>query len=219
MPGAILRSLFQLDLKSEKGSSSCRWKVKSEVLVCFNIFPVLPCLESQSLTDTQSKGTHSAPFIFLPLLLKKGQLNDAGYIDTKLFPHSLPSWLMSNGSYIDLFVDLKEIQSQMPLVAFFPLWEIKRFNSACLSTLIIIISPFVFLLPLLPWSSPPLTIQHLFFFAHLLLANKVSRLFYKRALCHSHSNMRIAKCSLADNYQRKTRVLWGQNKAGWLSLM
>lgn len=29
----------------------------------------------------------------------------------------------------------------MPQVAFFPLWEIKRFNSPCLSTLIIIISP------------------------------------------------------------------------------
>lgn len=85
-------------------------------------------------------------------------MNDAHCIDTKLFPRSPPypsppSLLMSNASSIDLLVDLKEIQSQMPQVAFFPLWEIKRFNSLCLSTLIIIISPsspFVCLLRRLP---------------------------------------------------------------------
>lgn len=81
-----------------------------------------------------------------PPFLKKGQMNDAHCTDKKLSPHSPrypspPSLLMSNASSIDLLVDLKEIQSQMPQVAFFPLWEIKRFNSPCLSTLIIIISP------------------------------------------------------------------------------
>lgn len=62
-------------------------------------------------------------------------------VSTPNFSLSLPSLLMSNASSIDLLVDLKEIQSQMPQVAFFPLWEIKRFNSPCLSTPIIIISP------------------------------------------------------------------------------
>lgn len=70
---------------------------------------------------------------------------------------------MSNANSIDLLVDLKEIQSQMPQVAFFPLWEIKRFNSPCLSTLIIIISPsspvvcLLRCLPL-PWTPTPLTV-------------------------------------------------------------
>lgn len=97
-----------------------------------------------------SHNTPSAPSP--PPLLRKGQMNDAHCIDTKLFLRP-PSLLMSNASSIDLLVDLKEIQSQMPQVAFFPLWEIKRFNSPCLSTLIIVISPsspFVCLLHRLP---------------------------------------------------------------------
>lgn len=111
----------------------------------------------------QSTKSHAAKlpitlFLQPPPPLRKGRMNDAHCIDTKLFPRP-PSLLMSNASSIDLLVDLKEIQSQMPQVAFFPLWEIKRFNSPCLSTLIIIISPsspFVCLLRRLPlpWTPP-----------------------------------------------------------------
>lgn len=60
-------------------------------------------------------------------------------------PSCLPhSSLMSTASSIDLLVDLKEIQSQSPPVAFFLLWEIKWLHSPCLSP-----SPSSFLLPLL----------------------------------------------------------------------
>lgn len=80
-------------------------------------------------------------------------------VSTPNFSLSLPSLLMSNASSIDLLVDLKEIQSQMPQVAFFPLWEIKRFNSPCPSTLIIIISPSSPVVRLLgclhPFHAPP----------------------------------------------------------------
>lgn len=48
---------------------------------------------------------------------------------------------MSTASSIDLLVDLKEIQSRSPRVAFPLLWEIKRLHSPCLSALIVIISP------------------------------------------------------------------------------
>lgn len=119
---------------------------------------MLPAPASPPPFFRQSTKSHAAK---LPITLflqppppppRKGRMNDAHCIDTKLFPRP-PSLLMSNASSIDLLVDLKEIQSQMPQVAFFPLWEIKRFNSPCLSTLIIIISPsspFVCLLRRLP---------------------------------------------------------------------
>lgn len=129
--------------------------------------PTSPPPFSQS-TKPQAQTSHNiftAPSLPppAPTLLRKGQMNDADCIDTKLFlrspPYpSPPSLLMSNASSIDLLVDLKEIQSQMPQVAFFPLWEIKRFNSPCLSTLIIIISPsspFVCLLHRLPLPTAP----------------------------------------------------------------
>lgn len=48
---------------------------------------------------------------------------------------------MSTASSIDLLVDLKEIQSQSPPVAFFLLWEIKWLHCPCLSALTVIISP------------------------------------------------------------------------------
>lgn len=106
-------------------------------------------------SESQQKATQPnflTPFSPPTPLMRKGQVNDAHCIDTKLFPQP-PSLLMSNAGSIDLLVDLKEIQSQMPQVAFFPLWEIKRFNSPCLSTFIMIISlssPVVCLPPLLP---------------------------------------------------------------------
>lgn len=99
-----------------------------------------------------------SPYSSPPPLPRKGQMNDARCIDTN-FSLSLPLRLMSNASSIDLLVDLKKIQSQMPQVAFFPLWEIKRFNSPCLSTLIIIISPsspVVFVLRRFPSPENPL---------------------------------------------------------------
>lgn len=104
----------------------------------------------------------------------------------KTFPSlsSPPFLLMSNASSIDLHVDLKEIQSQMPQVAFFPLWEIKRFNSPCLSTLIIIISPFVCLRCRLPLPSNRLSLSYFPF----LLPNYVFRLFHKLVFCLSHSD-------------------------------
>lgn len=66
-------------------------------------------------------------------LLGKGQMNDAHCIEENRF-HQHTSLLMSNASSIVLPVVLKEIRSEMPQ-------EIKRLNSPCLSTLIIIISP------------------------------------------------------------------------------
>lgn len=117
---------------------------------------------------------------------------------TPNFSLSLPSLLMSNASSIDLLVDLKEIQSQMPQVAFFPLWEIKRFNSPCLSTLIIIISPSSPAVRLLgclhPFHAPPapLTAALALPLSQPLTAprsplpalpRKVSRLSHKLAVC------------------------------------
>lgn len=97
---------------------------------------------------------------------------------------------MSNASHIDLFVDLKEIQSQMPRVAFFPLLEIKRFNlpaspHSSLSFLLLSVCSTARPLPSSPAPPPTAPDRRLFSFLHLLLPNKVFILPYKLALCHS----------------------------------
>lgn len=66
---------------------------------------------------------------------KRLHLNDANW-ETQNHPSPLRS-----ASYVDPFVEPKEIQSENVSWDFIPLWEIKRFNSPCLSTLIIITFP------------------------------------------------------------------------------
>ena len=140
-------------------------------------------------------------------------------VSTQNFSVTLPpSLLMSNPSHIDLFVDLKEIQSQMPQVALFPLWEIKRFNSPCLSILIIIISPSS---PLVCARAPlfvrlPLD-SGLFSLLLLNLKQSLQALLQTCTLSYPFK-FEESECSLADTYQQETRVLWGQNDAGRQSL-
>lgn len=97
----------------------------------------------------------------------------------KLFAPLPHSSLMSTASSIDLLVDLKEIQSHSPRVAFFLLWEIKRLHCPCLSVLLVIISPsspVVRAVFPLPWAPLTVSLLHVCFHAKHLF-----RLFYKLA--------------------------------------
>lgn len=152
-------------------------------------------------------------------------MNDAHCIDTN-FSLSLPLLLMSNASSIDLLVDLKKIQSQMPQVAFFPLWEIKRFNSPCLFTLIITISPSSPVVRMLrcfpfPKKPAPLTVSLYTPLPPSLLTPLASfQALFRTWFCLSRSDVRRAEeSSRADNYQQETRVLLGRNEAGGHSLI